>query len=182
MPHMLVGICAALVAACFAFTAFAADVHLSQTGSDAADGSRETPVEILVADGRYERSQPAAIAIDTDHPRAKIIPDVFHMHITHSGFTGLKHLRGDFFAIFQFNDAPAAPAIDQLKDEHRVFPGDGILPLADILRDLLATGYADCISLELYNPEYWKRDLEGVAREGREKTLKVIAQATTGKR
>jgi hypothetical protein len=66
----------------------------------------------------------------------------------------------------------------QLKDEHRVFPGDGILPLADILRDLLAIGYAGCISLELYNPEYWKRDLEGVAREGREKTLKVITQAT----
>jgi sugar phosphate isomerase/epimerase len=124
--------------------------------------------------GCARMGQAAAIAIDADHPRARIIPDVFHMHITHSGFKGIRHLRGDFFAIFQFNDAPAAPAIDQLKDEHRVFPGDGILPLADILRDLLAIGYAGCISLELYNPDYWKRDLEGVAREGREKTLKVI--------
>jgi sugar phosphate isomerase/epimerase len=128
--------------------------------------------------GCARMGQAAAIALDADHPRAKIIPDVFHMHITHSGFKGIRHLRGDFFAIFQFNDAPAAPAIDQLKDEHRVFPGDGILPLADILRDLLAIGYAGCVSLELYNPEYWKRDLEGVAREGREKTLKVITQAT----
>lgn len=132
--------------------------------------------------GCARMGQAAAIAIDADHPRAKIIPDVFHMHITHSGFKGIRHLRGDFFAIFQFNDAPAAPTTDQLKDEHRVFPGDGILPLADILRDLLAIGYAGCISLELYNPEYWKRDLEGVAREGREKTLKIIAQATSSNR
>lgn len=127
--------------------------------------------------GCARMGQAAAIAIDADHPQAKIIPDVFHMHITHSGFTGIRHLRGDFFAIFQFNDAPAGSPIDQLKDEHRVFPGDGILPLGAILRDVQATGYTGCISLELYNPTYWQRDLEGVAREGHEKTLKVIEQA-----
>jgi sugar phosphate isomerase/epimerase len=126
--------------------------------------------------GCARMGQAAAIAIDADHPRAKIIPDVFHMHITRTGFSGLRHLRGDFFAIFQFNDAPATPALDQLKDEHRVFPGDGILPLTDILRDLQATGYTGCISLELYNRGYWERDLEGVAREGRDKMLRVISQ------
>lgn len=129
--------------------------------------------------GAARMGQAAAIAIDANHPRAKIIPDVFHMYITGTGFSGIRHLRGEFFAIFQFNDAPAAPAIDQLKDEHRVFPGDGILPLAEILRDLQATGYTGCISLELYNRDYWKRDLLGVAQEGREKMLAVITKATT---
>lgn len=127
--------------------------------------------------GCARMGQAAAIALDADHPKAKIIPDVFHMLIGGSGFAGLRHLRGDFFAIFQFNDAPAEPPLGQLKDEHRVFPGDGILPLGDILRDLQATGYAGCVSLELYNPGYWKRDLEGVAREGRDKTLAVIEKA-----
>jgi len=126
--------------------------------------------------GCARMGQAAAIAIDANHPKAKIIPDVFHMHIGHSGFEGLKHMRGDFFAIFQFNDAPADPPLANLKDEHRVFPGDGILPLVDILRDLKATGYAGCVSLELYNPEYWKRNLEEVAREGHDKTLAVIAK------
>lgn len=128
--------------------------------------------------GCARMGQAAAIAIDANHPRAKIIPDVFHMYITGTGFAGIRHLRGDFFAIFQFNDAPATPAIDQLKDEHRVFPGDGILPLVGILQDLQATGFSGCISLELYNPQYWERDLEGVAREGREKMLEVISKAT----
>lgn len=127
--------------------------------------------------GCARMGQAAAIALDANHPKAKIIPDVFHMHIGGSGFAGLRHLRGDFFAIFQFNDAPAEPPLGQLKDEHRVFPGDGILPLVDILQDLLPIGYTGCVSLELYNPSYWKRDLEGVAKEGRDKTLAVIQKA-----
>jgi sugar phosphate isomerase/epimerase len=94
-----------------------------------------------------------------------------------SGFNGLKHLRGDFIAIFQFNDAPAAPAREQLKDEHRVYPGDGILPLEQCLQDLAAIGYTGCISLELYNPTYWEQDHATVARTGLEKTLTLIQAA-----
>ncbi len=119
----------------------------------------------------------AAIALDADHPKAKIIPDAFHMHIGDSGFHGLKHLRGDFIAIFQFNDAPAHPGIEELADEHRVYPGDGILPLTQCLRDLQGIGYTGCISLELYNPEYWKKDLQQVAEIGLRKTLNVIQKA-----
>ncbi len=121
--------------------------------------------------------QAAAIALDADHPLARIIPDTFHMHIGDSGFAGLRHLQGDFIAIFQFNDAPAAPGKSELEDRHRVFPGDGILPLEKCLRDLAAIGYRRCVSLELYNPEYWKRDLQEVAREGLEKTVAVIDAA-----
>jgi sugar phosphate isomerase/epimerase len=121
--------------------------------------------------------QAAAIALDADHPQARIIPDAFHMHLGGSGFSGLRKIQGDFIAIFQFNDAPATPARGELKDEHRVFPGDGILPLEQCLRDLRDIGFERCVSLELYNPTYWKRDLLDVAREGREKTLRVIESA-----
>lgn len=127
--------------------------------------------------GVKRMGQAAAIAIDADHPKAKIIPDVFHMYIGDSGFHGLRHMNGDFFAIFQFNDAPAKPPKADLKDADRVFPGDGILPLTDILKDLKATGFKDCVSLELYNPTYWERNHLDVAKEGLDKTLKVIQQA-----
>jgi 2-keto-myo-inositol isomerase len=124
--------------------------------------------------GAARMGQAAAIALDADHPKAKIIPDVFHMHIGDSGFSGLRLIQGEFIAIFQFNDAPAHPAKEQLKDEHRVFPGDGILPLEQCLKDLRAIGYTRCISLELYNQAYWERDALEVATEGHDKTLKVI--------
>ncbi|MFN3168309.1 MAG: sugar phosphate isomerase/epimerase family protein [Phycisphaeraceae bacterium] len=127
--------------------------------------------------GVKRMGQAAAIAIDADHPQAKIIPDVFHMLIGGSGFNGLRHMNGEFFAIFQFNDAPKNMAVADMKDKDRVYPGDGVLPLPKILRDLHATGYTGCISLELYNPTYWEQDHLAVAKTGLEKTLRVIEQA-----
>jgi sugar phosphate isomerase/epimerase len=129
--------------------------------------------------GVARMGQAAAIALDADHPKAKIIPDVFHMYIGDSGFAGLRLIQGEFIAIFQFNDAPAHPTKSELQDKHRVFPGDGILPLEQCLKDLMTINYRGCVSLELYNPTYWERDPLDVAKEGHEKTLKVIEQATS---
>lgn len=121
--------------------------------------------------------QAMAVALDANHPDAMVIPDTYHMHISEGGFEGLPLISGKSIAIFQFSDAPATPAIDQLDDSHRVYPGDGILPLTKILRDLKAIGFDKCVSLELYNPEYWKQDLQQVAETGLRKTLAVIREA-----
>lgn len=121
--------------------------------------------------------QAAGIALDANHPQAMIIPDAYHMYISDGGFAGLKLLKGDMIAIFQFNDAPASPALSQLKDEHRVYPGDGILPLPQIFQDLKATGFKGCVSLEMYNPAYWKENLQTVAETGLRKTLAVLQKA-----
>lgn len=121
--------------------------------------------------------QAVAIALDADHPQAKIIPDVYHMYISEGGFEGLKLVRGDLFAIFQFNDAPKNMKLEDMEDKDRVYPGDGILPLQQILKDLKLSGFNGCISVELYNPEYWKQDLLSVAKTGLQKTLDVISKA-----
>lgn len=121
--------------------------------------------------------QAAAIALNADHPEARIIPDTFHLYVGGSGWNGLRHLRGDFFAIFQINDVPDDPPREELEDEHRVYPGDGILPLEEVIRDLHASGYRRDISLQLFNPEYWEQDLLEVARTGRRKTVAVIERA-----
>lgn len=132
-------------------------------------------VEFLA--GCKRLSQAMDIATRSGHPDARVIPDVFHMHIGGSGFDGLQHIDGDAIAIFQFNDAPAYPTLGELEDKHRVFPGDGILPLERCLRDLRDIGFERCVSLELYNPSYWARDPLEVAIEGLEKTVAVIERA-----
>lgn len=121
--------------------------------------------------------QALEIAADADHPEARIIPDVFHMYISEGGFEGLNLLQGNAIAIFQFNDAPKGMARADMRDKDRVYPGDGILPLPKILKDLKATGYDGCVSLELYNPDYYKQDLMEVAKTGLAKTLEVIEKA-----
>ncbi|MFC3197346.1 sugar phosphate isomerase/epimerase family protein [Parapedobacter deserti] len=121
--------------------------------------------------------QAMAVALDANHPNALVIPDTYHMHISEGGFEGLSLINGKSIAIFQFADAPATPTVDQLDDSHRVYPGDGVLPLAKALQDLKAIGFDKCVSLELYNPEYWKQDLQQVAETGLRKTLAVIREA-----
>lgn len=121
--------------------------------------------------------QAAGVVLDANHPNAMIIPDTYHMHISEGGFEGLKLINGEMIAIFQFADVPASPAIAELGDEHRVYPGDGVLPLPEILKDLKTSGFKGCISLELYNPNYWEQDLQEVAETGLRKTLEVIQKA-----
>ena len=121
--------------------------------------------------------QAVGIALDTNHPKAQVIPDVYHMYISEGGFNHLKNIPGDMIAIFQFNDAPSTPQKTELRDKHRVYPGDGILPLTQILKDLKSTGFKGCVSLELYNEDYYKQDLLEVAKVGLRKTLQVIEMA-----
>jgi len=72
---------------------------------------------------------------------------------------------------------PPNPPREELEDEHRIYPGDGIFPFSEILTDLKESGYSDFVSLMLYNPDYWEQDPRDVARTGLEKTVTVIEEA-----
>lgn len=50
---------------------------------------------------------------------------------------------------------------------HRLFPGQGELPLAPFLRDLLAAGWAGTLSLEVFNDEFRAAPARRIARDGR---------------
>lgn len=52
-----------------------------------------------------------------------------------------------------------------------------ILPLVEQLKILFEIGYTGCVSLELYNPAYRKREPNEFLREAHQKTLAVIEQA-----
>lgn len=53
---------------------------------------------------------------------------------------------------------------------HRLFPGDGIIPLKEISSILKNIGYDEIASLELFRPEYWDMEPEDVIRIGAQKT------------
>jgi sugar phosphate isomerase/epimerase len=109
-----------------------------------------------------------------------IILDVFHIYRGGSAIDDLKKIPGDRVAIFHFNDAPGSPAREQQTDADRVYPGDGVAPLEDILRTLKESGYRGVISLELFNPKYWKQDPKEVARVGLEKMKAALQQFMKG--
>ena len=125
--------------------------------------------------GVHRLGQACAIALDADDPDACLIADTFHLYRGGSGFEGIRHLDGDFIADFHWNDVPAQPPRDQLGDEHRIYPGDGILPLKKVLAHLKAINYRGPLSLELFNREHWKQDPKQVAETGLQKMRELIA-------
>ena len=75
------------------------------------------------------------------------------------------------------NDYPKDPARETIKDADRVYPGDGIAPLGAILKTLFLRSFCGVLSLELFNPEYWKQDALAVAKKGLEKMKESVAKA-----
>ncbi len=130
--------------------------------------------------GIHTLGQAAAITIEADHPNACIVCDTFHIYRGGSSYAGIVHLQGAALAVCHFNDAPQTPPQFELKDADRVYPGDGILPLPQFLRDLWKTGFRGPLSLEIFNREEWKKDPFEVARIGIEKTRSVIAKSGVG--
>jgi 2-keto-myo-inositol isomerase len=118
------------------------------------------------------------VATESRHPRACVLLDVYHLHKGGSEFNGLRLLSGAAMNCFHMNDFPANPPRETIKDADRVYPGDGVAPLTALLRDLLATGFQGTLSLELFNPEYWKQDALQVARTGLEKMKEAVGMAT----
>jgi 2-keto-myo-inositol isomerase len=79
--------------------------------------------------------------------------------------------------MFHINDYPADPPRETINDSHRVYPGDGVAPLPEMLRDLRLAGFQGFLSLELFNRDYWKQDALAVAKTGLEKTKAVVAKS-----
>lgn len=130
--------------------------------------------------GIHTLGQAAAIAVEADHPKACIVGDTFHIYRGGSTYKGVTRLQGASFAVCHFNDVPKDPPQFELKDAHRIYPGDGILPLPQFLRDLWATGFRGPLSLEIFNAEEWKKSPYDVARVGIEKVRAVIASSGVG--
>lgn len=121
--------------------------------------------------------QAISIALLAGHPKACFLGDVFHTYKSGSSFSSLLLLGRQALQHFHVNDYPANPPRLETKDSDRVFPGDGIAPLAEIFRNFRAVGANPTLSLELFNPVYWKLSADECAKTGLEKMKAAMASA-----
>ncbi len=113
-----------------------------------------------------------AVAVAND-PGARILPDVYHLFRGASGFESLKMIDGRLIDIIHMNDYPSTIPREQMEDKDRIYPGDGVAPLKQIMADLKKLEGQKILSLELFNREYWKQDPLSVAKTGLEKMRKA---------
>ena len=122
----------------------------------------------------------AFVAIEAAHPKACIIADVYHIYKGGSDFQGLRLLGKDAVQVFHMNDYPGEPPRKEINDSFRVYPGDGVGNVPEVLRLLRASGGHKVLSLELFNRKYWEQDALKVAKTGLEKMKAVARQALAG--
>jgi sugar phosphate isomerase/epimerase len=117
------------------------------------------------------------IAMESGHPKACVLPDIYHLFKGGSGFESLHFLQGKAIGIFHVNDYPKDKDRATIKDADRVYPGDGVAPLKDVFRTLRDIGYRGMLSLELFNPDYYKQDAFEVVKTGLAKTKAAVKAA-----
>lgn len=125
----------------------------------------------------HRLGQAMFVVIESGHPKACLLPDVYHTYKGGSDFNGLKQISAHAIQVFHLNDYPADPPRETIGDRDRVYPGDGIAPLTQIIRDLQTNGSRAFLSLELFNPDYWKQDPLAVAKTGLVKMKGAVSKA-----
>ena len=108
---------------------------------------------------------------------ASLLLDVFHLYKSGTAFPALKQINGASLHVIHFNDYPQATDPSTLNDSHRLYPGDGVAPLRQILRDLRDNGFRGCLSLELFNREYWARSADENLKTAMEKIRATVRSA-----
>jgi sugar phosphate isomerase/epimerase len=127
----------------------------------------------------FHISQAMFLVTATNHPKACILPDVYHMFRGGSGYHSLKQISGSAIEIFHFNDFVANIPREKQTDSDRIYPGDGAAPYKQIITDLYNSGGNKVLSLELFNKSYWEKDALEVAKTGLSKMKKLVDDAVS---
>jgi len=117
------------------------------------------------------------VALQSGHPKACFLGDAYHTYKGGCDFSNFSLLSGKAMQVYHLNDYPAHPPRETINDSHRVYPGDGVAPMAELLRTFRKVGAAPALSLELFNKDYWARDAREVAKTGLAKMREVVAKA-----
>jgi 2-keto-myo-inositol isomerase len=108
-------------------------------------------------------------------PGVGLVLDSFHFYAGGSELSSIDELDAERLFIFHINDAEDHPR-EQLEDRHRLLPGQGVLPLREIIGGLRRIGYDRVTSVEIFRPEYWERDPQELAREAHAATRRVLGE------
>jgi 2-keto-myo-inositol isomerase len=110
-------------------------------------------------------------------PDACLVIDPFHIFRGGGRFEDVRLVPGHAIAICHVDDAPTDRPREDQHDRDRVLPGDGGLPLVDLVRSLRAVGYHGPLSLELFHEGLWAQDPVAVATEGRRRLERLLQAA-----
>ena len=102
--------------------------------------------------------------------------DAFNVYVNGdlSDFDTLRLIDVNKLFVFHINDCEGSVQRKLLELKHRVWPGDGVIPLDKILNILYEIKFDKIASIELFNEEYWKMEPEDVIKIAKERVGRMI--------
>ena len=108
--------------------------------------------------------------------------DTFHMHLAGSRPEDVGHLRARWIWMLRLADAPAGD-VEGLRESHRLPPGEGVIPLAEIVGRVRALGVPDAVAVAASSLAGGLGDAAAWVKRLREQTVAVLrAPASAGRR
>jgi sugar phosphate isomerase/epimerase len=115
------------------------------------------------------------VALESGHPSAKVLLDIFHIYKGGSSLDTLPLISTSALDILHMNDYPANLPATAITDADRIYPGDGVAPVRRVLKILGKREKPLVISLEVFNKNYYKQDALEVAKTSLAKMKAVTA-------
>jgi len=105
-----------------------------------------------------------------------IVLDTFLFYQGKSCLEDLEPIPVEKIMIVHVADAKNKPPekLDMLKD--RLFPGEGVIPIKEILILLRQKDYSGFYTLEIFNEEYWERDPLIISKKGYKSISKLLTE------
>jgi 2-keto-myo-inositol isomerase len=111
-----------------------------------------------------------------DRANVGMVIDTFHFPAGGSVFADLDRVPIDRLFVVHLNGCEDRRR-EELTDAHRLYPGEGVIPSAEILSRLQARGYDGVVSIEIFRPEYWAQDPREVARTAKARAEAILTKA-----
>ena len=120
-------------------------------------------------------SQVLYVVTESEHKNALVLLDAFHIYKGGSSPDSLQFVGKPAIEVFHINDYPAGIPPAKISEPHRVYPGDGVAPLKQILQTLKNPDKPVVLSFEVFNESYYKQDALLVAKTGLAK-MKAVTE------
>ncbi|GAB3987351.1 sugar phosphate isomerase/epimerase [Spirosoma daeguense] len=115
------------------------------------------------------------VAIESGHPSARVLLDIYHLYKGGSSMDSLKLVGKPGIEIFHVNDYTADFPREKITDADRVFVGDGVAPIKETLKIIKRTDQPIILSLEVFNKKYYEQDAATVTKTAMTKMKAMIA-------
>jgi 4-hydroxyphenylpyruvate dioxygenase len=112
---------------------------------------------------------------DVDHSHVGLVLDAAHIFLPDTPLKPIDKIPKDKIFLLELNDFPGTTFDKrELLRNYRLFPGEGVRPVRELVDRVLGTGYDGPVSLEVFNARYRAADPRFVVNRGMQSLEKLF--------